>query len=324
MKRHRKALVIGAGSGRDIASAVLLTEGIRKQGTEVDLAGFLTPWAWHRFNGRLERPVNRLVEDTEKFIPAEGPETLDSYFEPLLLKLNRELDLGIGGFFLFSLQHGTAELGRQIEGLIAENRYDLVLAADVGGDILARREDIPTLLTPIVDLTCLEILSGIRTEADRLLAVIAPGVDGEIPRKRLVEILKDLEDRGVALERLRIAARSEEYRRFVEVNEQIDRRTTATSRTFRTIRRMIEGDIGPYALETYFKKVVQGGKEKLVPFEVELELGLVSSIRLFGLEGVREASGIGTLRYRDIREAYLVLKGMGATATEVDRILARS
>ena len=72
--------------------------------------------------------------------------------------------------------------------------------------------------------------------------------------------------------------------------------TTATSGTFETIRKTIDS--------------------KLEPF-------LVNSIYFLELRGVHSASDVETLQYGNIIEAYLKLKKMGATATEVDRTLAK-
>ena len=187
--KYSKALVIGAGSGRDIASSVLITEKLKEQGIDVDLAGFLTPWALHEFDGELEKTVNKASKPSRKFIATNEGVSLDSYFEPELPEINEELSLGIGDIYLFSLQYGTEKLREELEGLVAQRGYDLIVAVDVGGDILTHKQDLGSVYTPIVDLTCLEILADLRTTADKYLTVIAPGVDGEIPSQRLKEII---------------------------------------------------------------------------------------------------------------------------------------
>ena len=99
-KKYSRALVVGAGSGRDFASAVLLTEKLCKSGAKVDLAGFLAPWALHEFDGKLEQPLNRLTKKSRKFSPNNCSLSLEGYFEPHLLSLNKEMDLGIKNFYL--------------------------------------------------------------------------------------------------------------------------------------------------------------------------------------------------------------------------------
>jgi len=199
-EHYSKALVIGAGSGRDIASCVLVTERLRQIGVGVDLAGFLSPWALHMFDEVLEKPVNELTgKRSKKFIASRADVSLDSYFEPTLYTLNRELDLGIGSFYLFSLQYGTELLGQELERLVKENSYDVVIAVDIGGDILARKKDYPWLLTPIVDFSCLSIIAGLRSGIDSYLTVVGPGTDGELPCRDLQEILSELQREGLVL-----------------------------------------------------------------------------------------------------------------------------
>ena len=182
-RKYSKALVIGAGSGRDIASSVLITEKLREQGVKVDLAGFLTQWALHEFDNELEKPVNKLSDkQTRKFIATKENVSLDSYFEPELIEINQELGLGIRDIYLFSLYYGTERLKIELEGLVARKSYDLIVVVDVGGDILARGKDLSSVFTPIVDLSCLEILSRMKTNADKYLTVVAPGVDGELTK----------------------------------------------------------------------------------------------------------------------------------------------
>jgi len=116
-KHYSKVLVIGTGSGRDMASCVLITDRLRQIEVEVDLAGFLSPWALHVFDRQLEKPVNRLTQKkTRKFVPSIENVSLDSYFEPTLYRLNKELDLEIGTLYLFSLQYGTERLRRSLKG----------------------------------------------------------------------------------------------------------------------------------------------------------------------------------------------------------------
>ena len=235
--KYSKALVIGAGSGRDIASSVLITEKLREQGIEVDLAGFLTPWALHEFDGELEKTVNIASKPSRKFIATKEEVSLDSYFEPELPEINEELLLGIGEIYLFSLQYGTERLRDELEGLVRQGDYDLIVAVDVGGDILAHRQDLASVYTPIVDLTCLEVLADLKTTADRYLTVVSPGVDGEIPSERL----KDIIGNERALKREQLTPESRNYQTFVQVYNEINRRTKSSSHTGDVIKRVVEG-----------------------------------------------------------------------------------
>jgi len=269
-KNYSKALVIGAGSGRDVASSVLVVDRLRKLKVAVDLAGFLTPWALHTFDGELEKPVNELADKrTRKFIPFSEGVSLDSYFEPELAKLNREFGIQIGKFYLLSLQHGTAKLGDQLERLIRENSYDVVIALDVGGDILARKKDYPWLLTPIVDFSCLSILAGLRSRIDSYLTVVAPGVDGEIPCGNLQEIFDELKNRGLVLCTEELRENSSGYQAFRRINNEINSRTGSYSNTFRLIETVVRSTRANIS-ETLEKKVCIKGRRWKLSLPVDL------------------------------------------------------
>ena len=316
-KNYSKALVIGAGSGRDMASAVLVTEKLRKLGTGVDLAGFLTPWALHTFDGELERPVNELTGNrSTKFIASRAGISLDSYFEPELLKLNTELGLEIGKFYLLSLQYGTAKPRDQLERLVKENAYDAIIALDVGGDILARKQDYPWLLTPIVDFSCLSILASLPSTVDSYLTVVAPGVDGEIPCQNLQEIFEELESKGFLLYAEALRKENSNYQVFQRVNNEINSRTGSYSNTFRLIEKVVSST-REHVSETVKKKLSVKEKRWELSFPVHLRPSLATAMYCFELKSIHSIRDAG-LWYEDIFEAFVKLKQLGAGGTEVD------
>ena len=316
-KNYSKALVIGAGSGRDIASAVLVTEKLRKVGIGLDLAGFLTPWALHTFDGELEQPVNELTGNRNtKFIASRQGVSLDSYFEPELVKLNTELGLGIDKFYLLSLQYGTTKPRDQLERLIRKNAYDAIIAVDVGGDILARKQDYPWLLTPLVDFSCLSILASLPSTVDSYLAVVAPGVDGEIPRQNLQEIFKELESKGFLLYAEALRKENSNYQVFQRVNDRINARTRSYSNTYRLIEKVVSSP-RERVFETVRKKLSVMERRWELVFPVELRRSLTTGVYYFDLKTIHSVRDVG-LSYKDIFGAFVKLKELGAGGTEVD------
>jgi hypothetical protein len=322
-KSYSKALVIGAGSGRDIASCVLVTEKLRKLGIGVDLAGFLTPWALHMFDGELEKPVNELADNrSKKFIPSRKRVFLDTYFEPTLYKLNRELGLEVDHLYLFSLQYGTARLGSELENLIRKNAYDVLIAVDIGGDILARKKDYPWLLTPIVDFSCLTIVAGLRSTIDSLLTVIAPGVDGEIPSQNLQEILDELEGEGLVLGFEELTKSSSRYQAYQRINHEINSRTSSVSNTFRLIERVLASSRA-HISETLEKKLSVEGRKWNISFPIDLKPFLAKGVYHFDLRRIYSMRDTG-LSYESVFEAFKKLKELGAGGTELDLSFAPS
>ncbi|HLC52419.1 MAG TPA: DUF1152 domain-containing protein [Candidatus Nanoarchaeia archaeon] len=304
--KYSKALVIGAGSGRDIASSVLITEKLREQGINVDLAGFLTPWALHEFDGELEKTVNGASKPSRKYIATREEISLDSYFEPKLPEINEELGLGIGEIYLFSLQYGTERLREELEGLVAQRGYDLIMAVDVGGDILAHKQDLGSVYTPIVDLSCIEILADLKTTTDKYLTVVAPGVDGEIPSQRLAEIIGNER----VLRRDQLTPESKNYQIFVQVYDEINRRTKSSSHTGEIIRKVVEGE----------SDFIEEYKRGNVSFAVQLDKELASGIYYFDLDAVKSQRRNIRISYENISQAHRLMKEMGASGTEVDLV----
>jgi hypothetical protein len=314
---YDKALVLGAGSGRDMASCILLTQGLREQGIVVDLAGFLTPWALHTFGGRLERPVNELTgKRSRKFIASRQEVSLDSYFEPELKKLNTELGLGVGSFYLFSLQYGTQRLRSQLESLIKKNSYDVLIALDVGGDILARKKDYPWLLTPIVDFSCLTILGGLRSDIDCYLTVAAPGVDGEIPCENLMEIFDELESKGLVLSSDVLVKGSKAYQAYRSISNSLNLRTGSNSNTFRLIEKVVSSKRARMS-ETLKKTVSLGERRWTFSFPLDLSLSLAKRVYYFDLKSIHAMRDI-SFGYDSVLEAFVKLRQLGAGGTEVD------
>ncbi len=310
-KSYKKALVIGAGSGRDIASAVLMTEGLRRQGVKVDLAGFLTPWTVHEFSGKFEKPINTLDGSLARKFLANKREQSIPFFEPELFRLNTELGLGLEEIHLFSLHYGTLGLLDAIQRLVRIKEYDLILAVDIGGDILATREDFRYVYTPIVDLTCLHILSWLDTSADRILSVIAPGSDGEIPSRRLTEIISELRVRGILLGEEEISNTSQEFSAFFGVNSEINSRTGLHSQTFDSIVKIVRSDSD--LVEIYKRR--SRGEE----FQVELIKGFSDQVFHFDLR--RVAGRLGFFLPSDCPSVLLlarIFQVLGCAGTEVD------
>lgn len=311
--KYSKALVIGAGSGRDIATAVLITEELKEQGIEINLAGFLTPWALHEFDGELEKSVNRLShEATRKFIATKEDVSLGSYFEPKLVRMNQELNLGIQEFFLFSLHYGTEKLKSDLGELVAQKNYDLIIVVDVGGDILACKQDFGSVFTPIVDLSCLEIVASIKTSAHKYLAVVAPGVDGEISSQRLGEIISNEK----VLRKEYLTPESKKYQTFIRVFNEINKKTNSASHTGNMIRKVVEGESN--FKEEYKKTLTVYDRSLDVTFPVELKKELASAIYYFDLDDVKSSRTNFSIRYHNILKAYLLMKKLGTCGTEVD------
>lgn len=312
---YKKVLVVGAGSGSDILTSLMVAHRLMSHGSTVDLAGFLTPWALHSFDGQLEQPVNRLKsEDTRKYF-AQSPDVSLDFFEPTLFVLNKQENWGINGIYLFSIQYGTQRLQTDVAQLMAQQEYDAVFIVDVGGDILARKQDLPRVFTPIVDKTCLQIFSQIYTQAEKILAVIAPGVDGELPREILREVFDDYSEHEYICAREAIEETGPSYQFFRHALVRLQEGRSFHSNTIRLIHALVTGDA---TTESPFQKqIVMHERKWVVEFPISLDLDLVRNIYYLSLDDVQAAARVSA-QYTNVTEAFLLFKSLGVGGTEVD------
>ncbi len=316
LKSYKKALVIGAGSGADIISALLLVGRLRIENPNIiiDLAGFLTPWALHTFNDNLEKPINELKHaKAKKFIIGEEENSLP-FFEIFLSKMNKKQALGVKNIYLFSLQYGIPKPQAEIQKLVDREKYDLILAVDVGGDILARKKDFSQLITPIVDFSCLELIHRVRTKAIKYLAVIAPGADGELSASSLKEIINIHSKNGVLLKQ-EVLSKSSVNNIFLKALRLMKKYSVNLGYTTKIISQIINGTV--CYKQIYRKKLVVRDKKWPISYPVVFNPKIVSSIYYLNLEKLYKVSNI-KIAYDSVFQAFKLFKKIGAGGTEVD------
>jgi hypothetical protein len=233
-KRYRKALVVGAGGGGDIVSDALAAMYLQRQGIETDVAGLLSPAAMHVFPHGYEDIVNELSEDVIRFIPSKKPVNI-SFVDAALPGAARELGIPVDNFYDLSVRYGPSSLVLGLECLIEKNGYDLVVAVDMGGDILARGREDSTLLSPMLDFSSLYALGQL--SVDTLLVEFGLGTDGELRPDGMHDILQELNDNNLLLYEGHIFNDDHEVRKFRELVKSLAhiREGHATKKTLETL-----------------------------------------------------------------------------------------
>lgn len=298
LNNAKKALVIGAGSGRDIFSSILIVERLISLGLEVDLAGFLTPWALHLFDGKIEKPINYLKNKSlEKFLPYKKRIFINEKFiEQHLLDFNEEFNLKINKIWLFSLFYGTNKLKNEIEQMINREGYNIIIAVDVGGDILAKESDFQFLKTPIVDLSCLTILKEIKTQAKKILTIISPSSCGELPTH---SILNHINHFSFLYEEQIFDFDTE---KFIDINEKLNYISNNYSGTFNTIKSIIQqNDL----IKEKIKIINLNNKEYKIPIKLNLDPVLLKKVIWFDL--IKYSSDSPYFNYNNLFQAVEIL-----------------
>lgn len=301
--KYKRALVIGTGGGNDIVSTLIPVQHLQKKGIKTDIAGILSPAAIHIFNGKIEDVINRIDGHVERVIPA-SQEISISFVDGLLPEFVKCEGLEIPNFYDFSTRYGTSKLVEEVNKLIAQNSYDLVVAVDVGGDILARGNQDSTLLSPMMDFASLHLLSQLET--DVLLVEFGLGTDGELRPRGMEEILNELRDDKLMLYESTISADDLEVARFRNIFDKVRtiRAGHTAVMTLQTLDAELEKDI---IVEYRFRSQI--GKRKWhTPFEVILSHQHAGRTYLIDGRGLARKRSQTAFSYQNSLEQYVKLK----------------
>ncbi|MGC9071633.1 MAG: DUF1152 domain-containing protein [Acidilobus sp.] len=194
--KGRKVLVFGIGGGGDVVGALYMYLKVRKLGG-IPLLGAVV---WERYSvdpypGPI--PLESMI-DVEPLGPSSALVTGSSY----ALRFGRELKpqlVRVAGLInekalFIDISKGSEGVRQAIEGVSGQLGVEVVIGVDVGGDVLALgcEEGLWSPLADSVALAGLHASSGVR----RLLAVHAPGADGELSTELVLSYVADIARSG--------------------------------------------------------------------------------------------------------------------------------
>jgi len=213
-KYYKKAFVFGTGGGNDILSAIIPALHLKKLGVSVDIGGVLSPAAIHTFDGVDEKVINK-IKNVNRYINTENGlksiDLIDNYIPDATKSI-----LPDSKFYDISFKFGTDKLVEDFNNFIYDNGYDLVVAVDVGGDILGTSAD-THLLSPMMDFTSLYLLRHLKV--NNFLVEFGIGTDGELRPGRIKDILKELD--SVLLHSMTLKKEDEEVVAFEKLFDNI-------------------------------------------------------------------------------------------------------
>ncbi len=196
-KDNSKILLLGSGGGSDIFSCLLVADILKTNipNIQIDLAGMLSPAAVHYYkdkfrNNTRERPLNYFNKDTLMSRKLENEHKSEvSFIDKKLWDAIAHMGLEdtIGQTFHLSCRFGTNRVAMALKDACAANGYKMILAVDVGGDMIQSLCSGGTL-SPIMDWTTLNILG--KANIYSCILEFGFGVDGESMGKIDLEIRK--------------------------------------------------------------------------------------------------------------------------------------
>ena len=203
MKKYKKSLVIAVGGGNDSISTILLQLQLQKQlgynPDEIDILSVLPDCVEYlNMDNLFNNILFKINPNSERSI--EGS-ILNAFPEKILARhldyfdeLNLKNTLGV------STTHGSLGIYKSLKYLLELKSYDLIFAIDVGGDLIAHKDNVD-VLSPMMDglvLNALNFLKDFITvtkiETDILYSVLGLGTDGESTPEMLDKALSQLPD----------------------------------------------------------------------------------------------------------------------------------
>lgn len=181
-----RTLLVAAGGGGDAVGAMLIR---RLLGQDPSEPALVTTCAWERL--RIDPvPGPRSRGD---FVGLRSVAGVRAEFTPSsdTLPAGRSVLPRLAGdinarLFLHDFADGVVGLAEQLRSLAQAVDAQTLTVVDVGGDVVARGDE-PRLLSPLAD--SLTLAASIQTGLPVQLAILGPGVDGELTADEVTQTL---------------------------------------------------------------------------------------------------------------------------------------
>lgn len=185
-----RTLFLAAGGGGD-ALGVLLARRILDEANEAE--SFISTCAWERLRIDPEPGPRARSGFTGLGEASEVTATTDTTppGRSMLPRLARETHARV---FVHDFEGGATGLAAQLSDLAERLGADRLTVLDVGGDVVAQGDE-PTLLSPLAD--SLTLSAALAVGLPTTLAVLGPGVDGELSEDQVIQRLHRIGGRRV-------------------------------------------------------------------------------------------------------------------------------
>ena len=319
MRNKQRLLLVGSGSGRDIASISLALDYFFPNcNCEIDIAGFLTPWSVHLFDEKIEVPIKD-IEEARKFkkLGWGGMDLTPYFYEPFLKEIMRKFGIKVGKVFVLSLHYDFSELLSSLIDLTNRRKYDMIIIVDVGGDFMAGLEHRRTLHTPLVDWICKSLFLGLRKQfpyLDIYFTIISPGVAGEIMFNRFEKLISKIPPQTLRVKQIRREDKA--FKRYDAINQEINKRTKSFSYTHYVIKELLTIE-GSKSFTMPYKKIYRTPFGVFVAtFQMIINPQIAKKLYFSKIEYIPR--NIVVSQERNLLEFFKTVKKLGVCGTEID------
>lgn len=306
---YKNPLIVGTGGGNDIVSSVVVLSDFVFSGRNADIAGVCSPAAVHFYGGNEEAPVNIVSSSAKRFINSRLPKEIpfiDAKLPELL-----QAQGWVAKVYNLSCRYGTAALVDGLNKLISANKYDSVIAVDVGGDILARGKKDPTILSPLMDFTALYVVSQLSVPST--LVEFGLQTDGELRPQGCAEILAELSNNGILQGTFRLPEGDSALCIFKRIYSEIER-----IRHGHTAHMFFQTLAAKDDIHTEYKFRLQAGDKKWhYAFPLVLESKYFGKGFVFDLKKLADSRALA-FPYESSLEQYIKTKQIVDCKTELD------
>lgn len=186
MKDYKKVLVVAVGGGNDSVSTLQkqLNKEFGYSPEHIDIVAVLPDCLSY---DNMEDTEHQLVSIiNENTIRSVAGKEIKAFPERILASnKNKIKELNIINIYGISMAKGSYGILSALKYFVENNKYDLILSIDVGGDFIACKEN-EEVLSPMMDGYMLYSLKELKSyinkkniKTDMLFSVFGLGTDGE-------------------------------------------------------------------------------------------------------------------------------------------------
>lgn len=190
----QNVLLVGVGGGNDSVTSLLLPAQFERdfnfRPRRLQVAAMLPDVL--RYSGLIPIHGDVISEITPMTTRSVGEKALKEFPEPLLATHKHRF--GIERVIGLSMASGSHGICSALHEFIEREKFDLVLACDVGGDFIATPMNLD-VLSPMMDAYALDVFRRLQHQiqgSEFLYCVFGLGTDGESTPEHLREALRNL------------------------------------------------------------------------------------------------------------------------------------
>lgn len=210
-----RVLAIAVGGGSDAVSALLAIENLKANGMlhadEIDVLSVLPSVVDYVHVKQMSHHLCKILPETYRVINQKPITLIDAWVAKAGCQVVPELRHVFG----ISMAEGSKGVIDGLRFLQASQRYDRIIAMDVGGDFIAHKDNL-AVLSPMMDGIMGYALCELEAELPLSYLVMGLGTDGESTTELLNKALTQVNAVAHTLDKATVQQFESYYRKHVE------------------------------------------------------------------------------------------------------------